>query len=460
MPSAIPPRFIIHGGAGAITRSNLSPAAYLIYSASLLEINRATAFRLAAGASALEAATEAVASLEDNELFNCGRGAVFTRDGEVELEASVMITSPHYHKRTCALTLLRHVKNPIRLAREMLIRGNHDLSGPPNSGGDGDPSGPTGGAQGHCVLSGPAAEDLAREWGLEMRPQRYFWTRRRWEQHRRGLGKQKTATLKGKVRYEGLEVEGDVHEGWLGDDDKNYEKYWGEEEGWDGRSYLPQGTVGCVVLDREGVLCVATSTGGLTNKLTGRVGDTPTVGAGFWAEEWEIRGNSRRSARSRGLSASLDVTYPLARILPEGIRCVLGYCLPGLNGYESVREKGLDDEKKMRSNSLRALALSGTGNGDSFLRTAATRTAAAIARFSPYHTLASAVQQIAGPGGELQRSAGDRWGKTGEGEGGIIGIELEDGVGEIVADFNCGGMFRTWVDEDGRERMMVFKEEY
>lgn len=89
MPTTTSPRFIIHGGAGAITRSNLSPAAYLIYSASLLEINRATASRLAAGASALEAATEAVASLEDNEWFNCGRGAVFTRDGGVELEASV-----------------------------------------------------------------------------------------------------------------------------------------------------------------------------------------------------------------------------------------------------------------------------------------------------------------------------------------------------------------------------------
>lgn len=83
------PRFIIHGGAGAITRSNLPPDSYLIYSASLLEINRATASRLAAGSSALEAAIEAVASLEDNPWFNCGLGSVFTRDGTVELEASV-----------------------------------------------------------------------------------------------------------------------------------------------------------------------------------------------------------------------------------------------------------------------------------------------------------------------------------------------------------------------------------
>lgn len=87
--TTINPRFIIHGGCGAITRANLPPDRYLIFSASLLEINRATASRLAAGASALEAATEAVAAMEDNEWFNCGRGAVFTRDGGVELEASV-----------------------------------------------------------------------------------------------------------------------------------------------------------------------------------------------------------------------------------------------------------------------------------------------------------------------------------------------------------------------------------
>ncbi|KAI4144013.1 MAG: hypothetical protein L6R39_004351 [Caloplaca ligustica] len=82
------PRFIIHGGAGSISRSTLPPDLYRIYSASLLEVNRATASRLAAGASALEAATEAVAGLEDNPWFNCGKGAVFTRDGGVELEAS------------------------------------------------------------------------------------------------------------------------------------------------------------------------------------------------------------------------------------------------------------------------------------------------------------------------------------------------------------------------------------
>lgn len=102
----------------------------------------------------------------------------------------------------------------------------------------------------------------------------------------------------------------------------------------------------------------------------------------------------------------------------------------------------------------------GTGNGDSFLRLAAARTAGAIVRFSPNRSLESAVSQIAGSGGELERSAGDRWGKTGEGEGGIIGIELVNGKGKIVFDFNCGGMFRCWVDDHGIEKVMVFKDEY
>ncbi|KAI4118275.1 MAG: hypothetical protein LQ338_007429 [Usnochroma carphineum] len=445
----ITPRFIIHGGAGAISRSNLPPDLYLIYSASLLEINRSTASRLAAGASALDAATDAVANLEDNAWFNCGKGAVFTRDGRVELEASVMTTDGN-GKRATAVALLRHVKNPIRLAREMLIRGDHDLRGPPNNGGSGDPSGGAGGAQGHCVLSGKPAEKLAEEWGLEMCEERYFWTRRRWEQHRRGLGKGKDGS--------GVVGDGEV-------DERDEEGFWGDERGWGGKEYLPQGTVGCVVLDAEGVICVATSTGGLTNKLSGRIGDTPTIGAGFWAEEWwtvDQRESVRGPRITRGVqdtSSSWRLEQTVANLLPSGLRDALRDCLPGSNGYRNVGDDDLD-QKKSRSNSLRALAVSGTGNGDSFLRMAACRTAAAIARFSPYRTLTSATHQVAGPGGELQRSAGDRWGKTGEGEGGIIGIELRDGVGEVVADFNCGGMFRTWVDETGCEKVMVFKEEY
>jgi L-asparaginase len=201
-----------------------------------------------------------------------------------------------------------------------------------------------------------------------------------------------------------------------------------------------------VVLDREGTLCVATSTGGITNKLPGRVGDTPTLGAGFWAEEWA----TPPPATTEQTSLSPN---PLA-----SFTSLLTSCLPSLTTYLPIPQ--IDHPAPHRTRH-RAAAISGTGNGDSFLRLAAVRTASAIARFSPHTSLQTAVTAVAGPNGMLQQSAGDRWLNSGEGEGGMIGIELEeDGQGRVVADFNCGGMFRAWIDETGEERARVFRGEY
>ena len=337
------------------------------------------------------------------------------------------MVSRGFRKRACGIVLVKRVKNPIKLAREMLVRGETDGSGGGNGGG-GDPSGGAGGAQGHCCLGGETVERLAEEWGLEMVDERYFWTKKRWDEHRRGLGASNAGDPSMPVFDEG-------------------------ETGWDGKEYLPQGTVGCVALDHYGTLCVATSTGGLTNKLPCRIGDTPTIGAGFWAEEWDETPLERSMTPSQYTSSS--------NFILEELRSVVGDCFPNLSAHRehspstpSMLEKGKP------SNDLRAVALSGTGNGDSFLRLAAARTAGAIVRFAPDRSLASAVNQIAGSFGELQRSAGERWGQTGEGEGGIIGIELVDGKGKVVFDFNCGGMFRCWIDERGQERVMVFKDEY
>lgn len=185
--------------------------------------------------------------------------------------------------------------------------------------------------------------------------------------------------------------------------------------------------------------------------LTPRFSTAPTLGAGFWAEEWqEPRPKTPKQPPPQ---------LPLAAVVAEGIWHAVGECLPGLGRYVKVSPVAYE-LLKSSSTATRAVAMSGTGNGDSFLRTAGVRTAAAIARFAPQRSLASAVTEIAGPGGELQRSAGDRWHKTGEGECGIIGIEMINGVGKVVYDFNCGGMFRTWIDDDGTKRVMVFKDEY
>ncbi|KAJ6012557.1 hypothetical protein N7499_011773 [Penicillium canescens] len=426
-PATFKPTLIIHGGAGNIQRSKLPPDLYATYHASLQSYLRSTHALLRNGATAIDAAVHAVSLLEDDPLFNCGRGSVFTTAGTIEMEASIMVTSvqapnesdPGAIKRGAGVMGIRNVRHPIRLARESLLR-----TGVAADGGSM-----------HSQLAGPHVESLARDWGLEFKPDEWFWTRKRWDEHQRGLR--------------------------------------GEEE----PLFLSQGTVGCVCLDWWGGLAVATSTGGLTNKLPGRIGDTPTLGAGFWAEAWD----ELLSGGGGGLGVSgRDASFSVRGLL-QGARNWMADCMPQL-----VRELGppaysslsLAGRSCSTGTTRRAIAVSGTGNGDSFLRVAAARTAAAMMRFSGpgYYPskLADAVSAVAGPGGELQRSAGSRWLETGEGEGGIIGIEAALAVngasdvklhrGKVVFDFNCGGMWRAWVEEDDSgkdvERIMVFREDY
>ena len=149
----------------------------------------------------------------------------------------------------------------------------------------------------------------------------------------------------------------------------------------------------------------------------------------------------------------------------EGISTIIAECVPfhpraRYSYLPTVQD--INDKKISGHQHVRAVAVSGTGNGDAFLRLAAARTVGAIVRFSvnalPRRSLASAFNQIVGPGGEMQRSAEDRWG-TGDGEGGMIGIELRDGTGHIVWDFNCGGLFRCWGDAEGVVWVGVFRDQ-
>ncbi|KAI9845093.1 MAG: hypothetical protein M1837_005097 [Sclerophora amabilis] len=413
------PRLIIHGGAGNITRKNLPPSLWHDYQTALLSVLRSTRELLARPhTTAIDAATHAVALLEDIPLFNASHGAVFTRAGTNELEASVMV-SRGKQKRGCGAILLKRVKHPVLLAKEMLLRGE--------VGGDGHGIG--GGAFGHVQLSGAEAETLAEEWGLEMVQPSYFWTQKRWEEHLRGLDREK-----------------------LGDGTRTGDASWDAEE------YLPQGTVGAVVMDRWGTVCVATSTGGITNKLPGRIGDTPTLGAGFWAEEWAVN-------QTTGAALHRQPSPPW----PDLFGCVstlVGECVPGFSAQRAMAYEPIAPRSGKSKTYTRAVAVGGTGNGDSFLKLCACHSVASITRFSahPLRSLQSAVTQVAGPKGELQLSAEDRWGTTGEGQGGMIGIEVvEDEHGQrgvVVADFNCGGLFRTWIDDQGNEKCMVFRDNY
>jgi L-asparaginase len=410
LSGSVKPRIIIHGGAGNITKTSLSRDRYDAYRTSLNRILSSSAELLAVpGITALDVAAHAVSQLEDDPLYNSGKGAVFTRAGHNELECSIMVSNG-YKKRGIGCMMLKHVKNPIKLARELLIRGEQ-------AGSDG--------AQDHCQYSGEFVEGMAEQWGLEIVDPKYFWTKGRWNEHRRGLGEEKEREERGLSAAELSE--------------------------WEKETYVPLGTCGAVVVDSFGTICVATSTGGLTNKVPGRIGDTPSMGTGYWAEEWYETVKAEMLYQPAGTIAS-----PIERLSRGHLRSLVSDCLPTMGGQETSTRKTPVFEKP--TTVRHAVGVSGTGNGDTFIRTCAARTTAAYARFSgtPF---SAATQWMAGRGGELQKSAGDRWGTTHEGTGGMIGIEVVGKRVDVVFDYNCGGMFRAWTEEDGSQRCLVFRED-
>jgi beta-aspartyl-peptidase (threonine type) len=210
----------IHGGAGLIRRDSLSSAREDACMASLRSIVEAVHSQLQGGASALDAVEEAVIRLEDDPLFNAGRGAVYTSDETIEFDASIMDGST---RSLGAIGSARFVRNPIKLARAVMEKTPH------------------------AMMSGLGAEELAKRLGLPMEDLAYFHVPERLEQLRRA---RKTGAFT------------------LDHDDDRDDVY---------------GTVGAVALDRDGNVACATSTGGMVNKLPGRVGDTPMMGSGFFA---------------------------------------------------------------------------------------------------------------------------------------------------------------------------------
>jgi L-asparaginase / beta-aspartyl-peptidase len=185
---------------------------------------------LAAGGGALDAVETAVALLEDEPLFNAGRGSVFTADGGIELDAAIM------DGRTLAagaVAFVRTVRNPVRLARAVLERSPHVL------------------------VAGDGADAFAREQGIAPVDAGYFWTARRW------------------ARFVAMKRD-------LGEDVASWSEDAHVDPEPDDRS---TGTVGAVALDGAGHLAAATSTGGVTNKHRGRVGDSPIIGAGTYADD-------------------------------------------------------------------------------------------------------------------------------------------------------------------------------
>jgi beta-aspartyl-peptidase (threonine type) len=216
--------FIIHGGAGVIKKGSMTAEQEAEYRAKLTEALTAGYKALQDGKSSLDAVEIAIRILEDSPMFNAGKGAVFTNDGKNELDSSIMDGKT---LAAGAAAAVHKVKNPITLARAIMEKSPH------------------------VMMVGDGAEKFAKEQSIELVEEKYFWTQRRWDDLQKVLEKDKAKVKGEKAAIENVDS-----------------KY---------------GTVGAVALDRKGNIAAGTSTGGMTNKRYGRVGDSPIIGAGTYA---------------------------------------------------------------------------------------------------------------------------------------------------------------------------------
>ncbi|MCS6873930.1 MAG: isoaspartyl peptidase/L-asparaginase [Pyrinomonadaceae bacterium] len=303
--------FVVHGGAGVIPRGSLTPEKEAEYRQKLEEALMAGYKALQEGKSALDAVEIAIRILEDSPLFNAGKGAVFTADGRVELDASIMDGKT---LKAGAVAGIHTVKNPISLARVVMEKSPH------------------------VMLIGEGAEKFAVKNGLDIVDPKYFWTKERWEQ---------------------------------------YERVKKEREKQANQKTSKYGTVGAVALDKYGNLAAGTSTGGMTYKMFGRVGDTPIIGAGTYANN-------------------------------------------------------------------ETCAVSATGWGEYFIRLGVARDISALMEYRalPIQQAVDLVIQQ-----KLKKLGGD---------GGVIAI---DKFGNIGISFNTEGMYRAYINSDGKPVVLIYKDE-
>ena len=236
----------IHGGAGTILRSRMTPALEAEYRHGLETALKTGWSILESGGSSLDAVEASVCSLEDFPLFNAGRGAVFTHEGEVELDAAIM---DGHALKAGAVTFVKNIKNPVKLARLVMERTEHIL------------------------LAGEGANQFAEQLGVETAPDEYFFTEHRWLQLQEAMAA-------GRVQLDHSEEVSSSKFQVPSRSEKQELGTWNLEPGT-----KPLGTVGAVACDQNGHLAAATSTGGMTNKKFGRVGDTAIIGAGTYADE-------------------------------------------------------------------------------------------------------------------------------------------------------------------------------
>ena len=253
---AKPVAIVIHAGAGRIDRDSFTPEHERLYHATLEQSLRAGHAILKGGGSALDAVEAATVIMEDAPVFNAGKGAVFTAEGKNELDASIMDGRALQAGAVGGVTT---VKNPIRASRAVMEKSPHVL------------------------FTNRGAEKFASDNGLEMVDPKYFFTERRWKQIQTWL-KQQEAKAKPHAA-----AEPDRHADYFS-------------------------TVGCVALDAKGNIAAGTSTGGMTGKRFGRIGDSPIIGAGTYADN-----------RTAGISCTGHGEYFIRHAVAHDISARIAY---------------------------------------------------------------------------------------------------------------------------------------
>ncbi len=252
----------IHGGAGTILRGQMTDALEAQYLKALEAALEAGYTLLQKGASSLDAVEASVRSLEDCPLFNAGKGSVFNHEGRQEMDAAIMDGKTEMAGAVCSV---KGVRNPISLARKVMERSPHVL------------------------LTSEGAERFAQEQNCPFEPDEYFFSQERYEQWQQAMAEEKI-----QLDHSAL----------------TKKKF---------------GTVGAVALDVSGNLAAATSTGGLTNKQWGRVGDTPIIGAGTWA-----------SNETCAISCTGHGEYFMRTVVGHDIHCLMAYANKSLQEACSI----------------------------------------------------------------------------------------------------------------------------
>lgn len=222
---------VIHGGAGTITRKNMSTEKEAAYVAALTKALQTGYDVLKSGKTSLDAVEATIHIMEDSPLFNAGKGAVFTHDGKNEMDAAIMDGKTMMAGAVAGVTT---IKNPISAARAVMEKSEH------------------------VMMVGHGAELFAKQAGIEIVDPKYFYTKERWDGLQQAIKEDSTKSVLDHGNKKSMK---------LGTINRDY-KF---------------GTVGAVALDKSGNLAAGTSTGGMTNKKYGRIGDSPIIGAGTYA---------------------------------------------------------------------------------------------------------------------------------------------------------------------------------